>query len=258
MGEFAIGQGVSRFEDPRLIRGGGRYTDDVKLPGWPMAWCCARRTRTPRSIDRHPAAKAAPGVLCVLTSADIKAAGSRSAGARRAQAARRSPIYKPRYPILAEDHVRWVGDYVAFVVAETSPGDRRRRTDRGRLRGAARGDVDRRGAEARQPAGVGGLSGQHLFVELVGDKAATDAAFAAPRMWSSIASSSTASPPHPWSRAARSATTTPPTAATPSIPRSSGRIPSAPSSPRSSSIRKQRPYRYRRHRRQLRNEIAGI
>ncbi len=33
MGEFAIGQGVSRFEDPRLIQGGGRYVDDIKLPG---------------------------------------------------------------------------------------------------------------------------------------------------------------------------------------------------------------------------------
>ena len=31
MGEFAIGQGVSRFEDPRLIQGGGRYVDDIKL-----------------------------------------------------------------------------------------------------------------------------------------------------------------------------------------------------------------------------------
>ena len=33
MGDFAIGQGVSRFEDPRLTRGGGRYVDDIKLPG---------------------------------------------------------------------------------------------------------------------------------------------------------------------------------------------------------------------------------
>ena len=33
MGEFAIGQGVPRFEDPRLVRGGGRYTDDIQLPG---------------------------------------------------------------------------------------------------------------------------------------------------------------------------------------------------------------------------------
>ena len=33
MGEFAIGQSVSRFEDPRLLQGGGRYVDDIKLPG---------------------------------------------------------------------------------------------------------------------------------------------------------------------------------------------------------------------------------
>ena len=33
MGEFAIGQGVPRFEDPRLLRGGGWYVDDVALPG---------------------------------------------------------------------------------------------------------------------------------------------------------------------------------------------------------------------------------
>ena len=33
MGEFAIGQGVPRFEDPRLLRGGGKYVDDIVLPG---------------------------------------------------------------------------------------------------------------------------------------------------------------------------------------------------------------------------------
>ena len=33
MGEFAVGQGVPRFEDPRLLKGGGRYIDDVVLPG---------------------------------------------------------------------------------------------------------------------------------------------------------------------------------------------------------------------------------
>ena len=33
MGEFAIGQGVPRFEDPRLLRGGGKYVDDIALPG---------------------------------------------------------------------------------------------------------------------------------------------------------------------------------------------------------------------------------
>ena len=71
MGEFAIGQGVPRFEDPRLVRGGGRYTDDVQLPG--MAYGVV--VRSPHghakitSIDVE-AAKASPGVLAVITGAD--------------------------------------------------------------------------------------------------------------------------------------------------------------------------------------------
>ena len=121
MGEFAIGQGVSRFEDPRLIQGGGRYTDDIKLPG--MAHGVVLRSPHAhakiKSIDTT-AAKAAPGVLCVLTAADVKAAGYGDlpvhGGLKRRDG---SAMYKPRYPILAEDRVRWVGDYVAFVVAET-------------------------------------------------------------------------------------------------------------------------------------------
>jgi carbon-monoxide dehydrogenase large subunit len=121
MGEFAIGQGVSRFEDPRLVRGGGRYTDDIKLPGLVHGVVL----RSPhahakiRSID-IAAAKTAPGVLAVLTSADIKAAGYGDlpvpGGLKRRDG---SPMYRPRYPILAEDRVRWIGDSVAFVVAET-------------------------------------------------------------------------------------------------------------------------------------------
>jgi aerobic carbon-monoxide dehydrogenase large subunit len=121
MGEFAIGQGVSRFEDPRLIRGGGRYTDDIKLAGMTHGVVL----RSPyahakiKSIDIK-AAKAAPRVLAVLTAADVKAAGYGDlpvpGGLKRRDS---SPMYKARYPILAEDRVRWVGDYVAFVVAET-------------------------------------------------------------------------------------------------------------------------------------------
>ena len=65
MGEFAIGQGVSRFEDPRLIQGGGRYTDDIKLPG--MVHGVVLRSPHAhakiKSLDTA-AAKAAPGVLC--------------------------------------------------------------------------------------------------------------------------------------------------------------------------------------------------
>ena len=121
MGEFAVGQGVSRFEDPRLVRGGGHYVDDVKLPG--MVHGVVLRSphahATVKSIDTA-AAKAAPGVLAVLTSADIKAAGwgdlPVAGGLTRRDGA---PAFKPRYPILADGKVRWVGDCVAFVVAET-------------------------------------------------------------------------------------------------------------------------------------------
>ena len=70
MGEFAIGQGVPRFEDPRLIRGGGRYTDDIKLAG--MVHGVAVRSpyahATIKSIDID-AAREAPGVLAVITAA---------------------------------------------------------------------------------------------------------------------------------------------------------------------------------------------
>jgi carbon-monoxide dehydrogenase large subunit len=121
MGEFAIGQGVSRFEDPRLIRGGGRYLDDVQLPGMARGVV----VRSPHAHARikgidTSAAKASPGVLAVMTATDVKAAEYGDlpvpGGLKRRDG---SPMYKPRYPILAEDKVRWVGDYVAFVVAET-------------------------------------------------------------------------------------------------------------------------------------------
>jgi carbon-monoxide dehydrogenase large subunit len=121
MGEFAIGQGVSRFEDPRLVRGAGHYVDDVKLPG--MAHGVVLRSPHAhakiKSIDTT-AAKAAPGVLAVLTAADIKAAGWGDlpvpGGLKNRDG---STAFKPRYPILADGKTRWVGDYVAFVVAET-------------------------------------------------------------------------------------------------------------------------------------------
>lgn len=181
MGEFAIGQGVSRFEDPRLVRGGGRYTDDIKLPGLVHGVVL----RSPhahakiRSIDITPA-KTAPGVLAVLTSADIKAAGYGDlpvpGGLKRRDG---SPMYRPRYPILAEDRVRWVGDSVAFVVAETVAQA---------LDAAEMISVDYEElpavtstAEAPTPGAPrvwDDCPDNICFVELIGDKAAVDAAFA--------------------------------------------------------------------------------
>ncbi|HEX3441422.1 MAG TPA: xanthine dehydrogenase family protein molybdopterin-binding subunit [Pseudolabrys sp.] len=181
MGEFAIGQGVSRFEDPRLIQGGGRYVDDIKLPG--MAYGMVLRAQhahaTINALDIS-AAKAAPGVLAVLTAADVKASGWSDipvpGGLKRRDG---SPMYKPRYPILADTHVRWVGDYVAFVVAETQAqaldAAEMIAVDYDELPAvtstadAAKPDAPRVWADA--PDNI-------CFVELIGDKAKTDAAFA--------------------------------------------------------------------------------
>ncbi len=237
MGEFAIGQGVARFEDPRLIRGGGRYTDDVKLPG--MAHGVMLRSPHAhariKSIDTK-AAKAAPGVLCVLTSADVKAAGLGElpvpAGLKRRDG---SPQYVPRYPILAEEFVRWVGDRRRLCRRrDFGAGAGRRRIDRGGLRGTAGGHLDRTGAAAGRAARLGGLRRQYLLRRADrrqgGDRCRLRRA---PTAWSSTSSSSTASPPSPWSRAARSAITTRRTGATPSTRRCSVRSRAAPNSPKS-------------------------
>jgi carbon-monoxide dehydrogenase large subunit len=121
MGEYAIGNSVPRFEDLRLLRGGGRYVDDIVLPG--MAF--GHVLRSPhahakiRRIDTTQA-KAAPGVLAVLTGADWASCGFGDlpvAGGMKLRDG--SPMYRPKYPALVKDRVRWVGDYVAFVVAET-------------------------------------------------------------------------------------------------------------------------------------------
>ena len=77
MAKFGIGQSVRRVEDPRLLTGGGRYTDDTKLSA-PAARAYVLRSPHAhadiRSIDTS-AAKKAPGVLLVLTGEDVKAAG---------------------------------------------------------------------------------------------------------------------------------------------------------------------------------------
>src|ERR1700746_1690464 len=121
MGEFAIGQAVPRFEDPRLVKGHGRYVADMVFPGMAFGYVL----RSPhahariRAIDASKA-KAAPGVLAVLTGADYKKAGFGDlpvpGGLKRRDG---QPGYKPRYPALVEERVRMIGDYAPFVIAET-------------------------------------------------------------------------------------------------------------------------------------------
>ena len=120
MGEFALGQPVPRSEDPRLLRGGGRFVDDMVLPGMVHGYVL----RSPHAhanilaIDTT-AAKAAPGVLAVLTGEDWQASGfgdlPTAHGRKRRDG---SDMYVPPYPALVSGRVRRVGDYVAFVVAE--------------------------------------------------------------------------------------------------------------------------------------------
>jgi aerobic carbon-monoxide dehydrogenase large subunit len=120
MGEFAIGQSVSRFEDPRLLKGGGRYVGDMVLPGMVFG----QVLRSPhaharsRSIDVSRA-KAAPGVLAVLTGADWQASGWGDLPVPGGLKRRDGSVFRPPYPALVKDRVRFVGDYVAFVVAES-------------------------------------------------------------------------------------------------------------------------------------------
>jgi len=181
MGEFAIGQGVPRFEDPRLVRGGGRYIDDVVYPG--MAFGVVLRSPHGHAkilSIKTDAAKAAPGVLAVITAADWKKAGlgelPSHAGLKRRDG---SPMFKAAYPVLAEDCVRWVGDPVAFVVAETAA----QAADAAELI-----EVDYEPLPAIVSTAKATETGAAkvwedcpdniCFVELLGDKAATDAAFA--------------------------------------------------------------------------------
>ena len=120
-GRFAVGQPVSRLEDPVLLRGEGRYTDDMNLPG--QAYAVVVRSRVAHGvlngIDTE-AARAMPGVLAVVTAADLVAAGIKPMNANVIGKNHDDrPIPKPVQMALATGKVRYVGEPVAFVVAET-------------------------------------------------------------------------------------------------------------------------------------------
>jgi aerobic carbon-monoxide dehydrogenase large subunit len=117
--KFGIGQPVPRTEDPKLVRGEGRYTDDINLPG--QAHAVVVRSSHAHGIIRRigtEAARAMPGVLGVYTGSDLQAYGTlKCIVAFKNRDG--SPMRKPARPALALDKVRFVGDPVAVVVAET-------------------------------------------------------------------------------------------------------------------------------------------
>ena len=189
--DTGIGQPVRRKEDFRLLRGAGRFSDDVDLPGQAHAIFL----RSPhahariRAIDTGAAGRA-PGVVGVLTAADCAADGLdgitypamtidavdiRKPGLVNQDG---SPIFdNPHFP-LVRDKARHVGEAVAMVVAETVAQAK----DAAEL---IEVDYEALPAVTRQLAALepgspevwGGAPGNVAFDAMLGDPAATEAAF---------------------------------------------------------------------------------
>ncbi|WP_270935032.1 xanthine dehydrogenase family protein molybdopterin-binding subunit [Falsiroseomonas oryzae] len=181
MAKFGLSQSVRRVEDPRLLTGRGRYTDDIGLPGQAHGVVL----RSPHAHARiaaidTAAALAVPGVLAVITGADLRAAGL---GGMPCMIPLKSRDGSPRadtpHLALAEDRVRHVGDPVAFVVAETQQAARD-----GAEAVMVEYDVLPAAtdlATAHQPGAPAvwdGAAGNIAFDWEAGDRAKTDAAFA--------------------------------------------------------------------------------
>ena len=113
-----LGKSVKRVEDRRLITGGGRYVDDIKLQS--MTYCAILRSpyahANIRSIDTS-AAKAMPGVLDVMVGADIPYNPLPMAWPAGGSAGLQNNVNTPR--ALATDSVKWTGEGVAAIIAET-------------------------------------------------------------------------------------------------------------------------------------------
>src|SRR5215469_1845698 len=116
-----IGMPVRRREDYRFLTGGGTYTDDINRPGQLHAYIL----RSPhahaqiRGIDTT-AAQRASGVVAVYTGKDMAVDGIGGLPCGwQIHSKDGSPMAEPPHPVLAVDRVRYVGDPVAVVVAES-------------------------------------------------------------------------------------------------------------------------------------------
>ncbi len=122
MAKFGLSQSIRRVEDPRLLKGDGRYTADIELPGQTQAYVLRSPHAHAKILSLDTAvAKAMPGVLAVITGADLVAMGVGEVPCviplKNADGSPRGDT--PRLP-LATDTVRHVGDPVVFVVAEST------------------------------------------------------------------------------------------------------------------------------------------
>lgn len=173
--KFGVGQSVLRKEDDALIRGKGRYTDDYA----PQAALRCLMLRSPHAHAKYTIdasrARSLPGVALILTADDVKDLGNLPCLFNLET----DPFTGPPYPILASGEVRHVGDAVAFVVAETidQARDAIEAIDvKWSPLPAVTGVVNavKKGAPQVWPDKAGNV----LFDVSIGDKAATEAAFA--------------------------------------------------------------------------------
>ena len=182
MGEFAIGQSVLRREDPRLLRGHGRYFDDLKLADQTYAAI----VRSPyahadiRGIDAREALKM-PGVHAVLTGDDYDADALGSLPSMAPYKRRDGgPMYLPARPAIAVRRVMHVGYPVSVVVADTLDQARDAAESvivdyRPMPAVVSARDAFEQGAPQLYPD----CANNEAYFYQAGDKAKTDAAFAA-------------------------------------------------------------------------------
>ncbi|MEY9362143.1 carbon-monoxide dehydrogenase large subunit [Bradyrhizobium yuanmingense] len=173
--KFGVGQSVLRKEDDALIRGKGRYTDDYA----PQAALRCLVLRSPHAHAKYTVdatrARGLPGVALILTADDVGDLGNLPCLFNLET----DPFTGPPYPILAKDEVRHVGDAIAFVVAETID-QARDAIEAIEVKWsplpAVTGVVNavKKGAALVWPDKPGNV----LFDVSIGDKAATEAAFA--------------------------------------------------------------------------------
>mgnify|MGYP005812990351 CR=1 FL=1 len=178
--KFGIGQPMRRVEDQRFITGTGLYTADVQ----PQAALCAVFLRSPHAhaaftIGDLAAARVMPGVKAVLTGRETAHLGDVPCLAPMPNADG-SAMRKPAYPVLARTHVHHVGDAVAMIIAETET----------QARDAAEAiDVTYEPLPAVADLAAAVAPGAPLahpetgsniaYANAIGDRAKTDAAFAA-------------------------------------------------------------------------------
>jgi len=179
MGEFGIGQPIKRFEDVRLVKGEGRFHDDVNLPGQAHAVIVRSMHAHARiiRIDKTAALKS-PGVLAVFIGADL---GDELGTMKMTLKRKRpdgSPMFAPPHHGLVRERARYVGDPVAMVVAETlaqaEDAAERLAIDYAPLPAVTSTAAAADGGPAVWDECPDNVSNLHE----AGDKAATDAAFA--------------------------------------------------------------------------------